>query len=395
MASTCIDDVLAEEAAELDGYFSDTPLEPQPSYPPLKESFDNAVIITNLPKVPQAKLEKLTKVVMKLVSRIGNLAACEETGFTGVLMPYSEETQSTQGFCFVEYETPEEAKNAVDVLKDYKFDKNHSLAVTPFSRALELKGISQTEFSEPEPAPFVERPNVNEWLEDPNQRDQFFIRQGRETVVMWSDGKNDPIVDYDGSREKEAGVAWCEYYAHWSPAGSYLATLVPSKGVILWGGKNYEKVGRFPSPGVELILFSPQENYLLTNNNRRDDPAAIKIFSVQTGMLLRAFPLYPKDFKHDNGQIPPPPFQWSHDDAYLARMGDGLISIFETPSMKLLDRRSLPAEGIFEFQWSPKSNVIAYWVRNYAGCTFMLNLFCIYTHSSFALLCARYRLPNI
>ena len=63
-------DALAEEAAELDGYFSDAPLDPQPKYPPLKKSFDTAIIITNLPKVPKAKLEKLTKVVIKLVSRI-------------------------------------------------------------------------------------------------------------------------------------------------------------------------------------------------------------------------------------------------------------------------------------------------------------------------------------
>ena len=66
-------DDLAAEAAELDGYFSDSPLDPEPNYPPLKESFDNAIIITNLPRVPEAKVEKLTKVVMKLVSRYWKL----------------------------------------------------------------------------------------------------------------------------------------------------------------------------------------------------------------------------------------------------------------------------------------------------------------------------------
>ena len=42
-------------------------------------------------------------------------------------------------------------------------------------------------------------------------------------------------------------------------------------------------------------------------------------------------------------------------------MGNGLISIFEAPTMRLLDKRSLAAEGIHEFQWSPKANVLAYW----------------------------------
>ena len=71
------------------------------------------------------------------------------------------------------------------------------------------------------PAPFVEKPNAMAWLEDPNQRDSFVIREGRETVVHWFDGgKNDPVMDYDGAREREAGVSWCDYYCHWSPKGS-------------------------------------------------------------------------------------------------------------------------------------------------------------------------------
>jgi len=355
---------LANEAAALDGYFSDAPLDPQPQYPDLMDSFENAVIISNLPKVKKEKVEKLTKVVMKLVSRIGTLVTDPDSGYTGVDMPFNEETNSSLGFVFCEYETLEEAKNAVEVLNDYKFDKNHSLAVIPYIRAQQLAKIEKKEFQQPEPAPFVERPNTTSWLEDPNQRDEFLTRQGKETTVYWSDGKNDPVVDYDGSREKEAGVAWCEYYAHWSPLGSYLATLVPSKGVILWSGAKYEKSGRFPCPGVEFIMFSPQEQFLLTSNNRREDPNAVKVFNVQTGKLLRAFPLYPPNVSTDG---PPPPFQWSNDDSYLARMGHGLISIYETPSMKLLDRRSLAADGIHEFQWSPKANILAYWAPEHGN----------------------------
>ena len=57
---------LAAEAEELDGYFSDTSLHPDPKYPALKESFDTAIVVLNLPKVPEAKREKLTKVTAKL-----------------------------------------------------------------------------------------------------------------------------------------------------------------------------------------------------------------------------------------------------------------------------------------------------------------------------------------
>lgn len=202
------------------------------------------------------------------------------------------------------------------------------------------------------------------WLEDSCQRDQFGVRHGSETAVYWSDGKSDPVVDYDGSREKKAGINWCDYYVQWSALGSYFATIVPSKGVILWGGKSFEKLKRFPATGVEFVVFSPRENYMYTNNNNRNDPQAIKVFSVQTGKLLRAFPLYPAKFLpegEDGTNIPPPPFQWSHDDKYLARMGKDLISVFETPSFKLLEKRSLACDGIHEFQFSPTSNMLSYW----------------------------------
>ena len=105
-------------------------------------------------------------------------------------------------------------------------------------------------------------------------------------------------------------------------------------------------------------MFSPQEKYILTNNEDPSDPVAIKIYHVPTGTLMRTFPLYPDGLPTD---VPPPPFLWSHDDKYLARMGKGLISIYEAPNMRLLDKRSLTAEGICEFQWSPKGNVLAYW----------------------------------
>lgn len=97
---------------------------------------------------------------------------------------------------------------------------------------------------------------------------------------------------------------------------------------------------------------------MLTNNEDPEDPGAIKVYHIASGTLMRAFPLFPDGV---DTNVAAPPFLWSHDDKYLARMGNGLISIFETPSMKLLDRRSMSAEGICEFQWSPQANILAYW----------------------------------
>ena len=272
----------------------------------------------------------------------------------------------TAGFCFVEYQQVADAQKAITALQEWDFDKNHKLKLTGYMRAVELSQLGE-DFEEPDPVPFVEKPNTSSWLQDSSQRDQFVVRHGKETGVYWNDGQHDPALDYDGAREKEQGVAWCEYYVHWSPQGSYLCTMVPSKGVILWGGDKFEKLGRFPAKGVEIVLFSPQEKYLLTSNNNPRDPEAIRVFSIETGQLLRAFPLYPSNYipadlaPNEASQIPPPPFQWSHNDKYLARIGKDLITIYETPTMKLLDKRSLLADGIREFQFSPKADVLAYW----------------------------------
>ena len=55
-------------------------------------------------------------------------------------------------------------------------------------------------------------------------------------------------------------------------------------------------------------------------------------------------------------------FRWSHDDKYVARMGESSIHIYETPSFYLLDMKSIKVVGIRNFSWSPTDNIIAYWV---------------------------------
>jgi uncharacterized protein with WD repeat len=46
-----------------------------------------------------------------------------------------------------------------------------------------------------------------------------------------------------------------------------------------------------------------------------------------------------------------PMFKWSHDDKYVARMGEDKIQIYELPTMKLLDKKSFSVPGVRDFAY--------------------------------------------
>lgn len=58
----------------------------------------------------------------------------------------------------------------------------------------------------------------------------------------------------------------------WSPRGSYLAT-VHRQGVAVWGGKTFTRLQRVAHPGVQRLLLSPCERYLLTFSEFPDGKA--------------------------------------------------------------------------------------------------------------------------
>jgi len=111
----------------------------------------------------------------------------------------------------------------------------------------------------------------------------------------------------------------------WSPLGTYLSTF-HKLGVALWGGPQFTQQARFSQRGVECIDFSPCERYLVTYTPRTDlgqDQKRLVIWDILSGQEKRAF--FP------DGSSVWPIFRWSHDDKYLARMGEDILSVYETP----------------------------------------------------------------
>ena len=168
---------------------------------------------------------------------------------------------------------------------------------------------------------------------------------------MYTNSQPDPV-------ETQSRNRWTETYVKWSPLGTYLATF-HTRGIALWGGDDFHQITKFSHPGVQFIEFSPCEKYLVTFSQKdmavSEDPTAIIIWDCRTGAKKRGF----------NAENPPvwPVFKWSIDDKFFARMTqDGSLSVYETPSFGLLDKKSIKVEGLKGFSWSPKDNIIAYWV---------------------------------
>lgn len=51
----------------------------------------------------------------------------------------------------------------------------------------------------------------------------------------------------------------------------------------------------------------------------------------------------------------------------MARLGKNMISVYETPEMVLLDKKSLKLEGVQDFAWSPADSIICAYQSEQAG----------------------------
>jgi hypothetical protein len=141
-------------------------------------------------------------------------------------------------------------------LNGYQLDKAHKFAATLFDEADRLAKVPE-EYVPPEERQYAPAENLLDWLSDARGRDQFVARYGDETEVAWNDApKQQAEPVYKRS-------FWTESFVEWGPSGSMLAT-VHRQGVALWGGKSFGRLMRVGHPGVQQLLFSPCERYLLS-----------------------------------------------------------------------------------------------------------------------------------
>ena len=270
-------------------------------------------------------------------------------------------------FAFVEYETPEQAVAAVKQLHGVPLDKKHTLQVNKLMdiERYGREGRVEEEYKPPTVEAFKEKEHLRSWMGDVHARDQFALYRGDKVGVFWNNKSNPPENVVDRAH-------WTQLFVQWSPKGTFLASVHP-QGVQLWGGASFSKQRQFPHPFVQLVEFSPNENYLTTWSARpiqveegsqsvlsyEEDGKNIIVWDITTGKPLRSFVSYDLTAGasaegEPKKKVQWPAFKWSSDEKYVARMMQGQsISIYELPRMNLLGKTSVKIDGVMDFEWSP------------------------------------------
>jgi translation initiation factor 3 subunit B len=341
-------------ATEDDISFDDI-LARHPLPPEFSLSTANILLVDHVPIVDPSKEEKLKAVIAKIFKPHGTV--------TSIHLPRhvdpTDKKTKTKGYAFVTLETEAQAAHAMKALDGHKMDKVHVWEVCAFSDVEKYEHVEE-DFVEPEIEPFEQKEHLRSWLADPQGRDQWAMLREEEVAVYFNQKAEAPEHVY--SRHN-----WTETYVQWSPLGTYLCTF-HRQGVALWGGASWSKIVRFYHPGVKLIHFSPRtERYLVTWSNEPinsaaaaatghspftsiDDGHQIVVWDVRTGRLLRSFPGV-------EGKLVWPVFKWSATERYFARCQPGAISVYEAPSMGLLDKKSIKVEGVKDFEWTPHADL--------------------------------------
>lgn len=330
----------------------------------MEEGLDAFVVCDGLPTVPRDSMAKLIKFILRKLNTVG------QTSEDLIHMPINEASGMTEGYAFVEYETPAQAAAAVKSLHLTPLDKRHTMSV---NRLVDIErygreGRIDEEYTAPQIEPFAEKEHLRWWVGDAEGRDQFVLFRGDNVGVYWNEKEDAPEQIVDRQH-------WTETFVAWSPKGTYL-TSMHAQGVQLWGGSSWSRQKRFAHPGVNLIDFSPDEQYMTTWSHRplqvdenhpvlsvEEDGKNYIIWDLATGKPLRSFTtLDLPGPSHDETGAPLkkklqwPAFKWSADAKYVARMTPGQsISVYELPRMNLLDKTSIKIEGIMDFEWSPSN----------------------------------------
>ncbi|KAG8769981.1 Translation initiation factor 3 subunit b, partial [Ceratobasidium sp. 428] len=328
-----------------------------------EEGFDNVLVIDGVPAIDNSREGRLFAKIQKDFGRKG---APVKDG--GLYMPYDESTGKSKGYIFAEFSTADEATFALSAMNGFPFDAKHTFAINRFTDIEKFATLDET-YVPPTVPNYTPRAHMRSWLADPAGRDQFLTYVGDEVQIHWN-ARTGPDLAF-------ARHNWTDLYVAWAPHGTVLATL-HRQGLQLWGGSDWSLIRRIAHPLARLVDFSPNERYLVTWSNEPivippgaqqgpmffspdDEGNNLAVWDVATGHLLRTFYVEGTTGGGASGgekkQMSWPQLKWSSDDRYVARVTPGQqISVYEVPSMNLLERKSIKIDGVVDFEWCPMSD---------------------------------------
>lgn len=172
------------------------------------------MVLDGLPVVPDESKDKLAKYIQKKLATAGTI---KDDGF---FMPTNAETGKTEGYAFVEYQTAEQALNAVKTIHGTPIDKRHTYNVNKLADIEKYgrEGRVNEEYNAPEIEEYKEKEHLRSWLGDYEGRDQFVMFAGDNVGIYWNQRNEEPenIVDR---------AHWTESFVQFSPIGSYMASM--------------------------------------------------------------------------------------------------------------------------------------------------------------------------
>lgn len=328
--------------------------------------FENVIVVDGLPTIPKEKVSKLETYVKKVYGQIGTILS--DGGF---YMPFDDEGVS-KGYAFIEFTESKDAQTAAEQTNGYEMDKRHKWQVCMFDDFDKFEKVPD-EYEAAAPAEYKQLENVQEWLVDTRGRDQFVVRYGDESEVLWNDAaRSQPEDVYKRS-------FWTESFVMWSPHGSLLAT-IHTQGIAVWGGPSFSRICRMAHRNVQLMEFSPNERYVISYSAEepkgRQDRASLTliVFDTFTGAKLRTFEGPVDDYAVGSaagagGAVSWPLFKWAGGDRdrFFARLGKNAISVYEAPEMGLLDKKSIKLDAVQDFMWSPADPILCAYQTEQAG----------------------------
>lgn len=331
-------------------------------------NFDQYIVVTGAPVIPESKVPVLKKALTGLFSKAGKV----------VDMEFPIEGGKTKGFLFVECATPADGTKIIKAFHTKRLDVKHRLFIYTMKDVEKYNDAGfETEFKEPEVPPFVSSGSLKSWLLDEASRDQYIVQGGDETGIFW----NTKTEDEDGLIESRS--RWSSNYVRFSLKGTFLFSY-HTQGVVVWGGADFGRLRRFYHPNVRTSSVSPNEKYLVTFATdpivvdeadeecpftKKNEGHQLCIWEISTGLLLATFPLVKSPYLNW------PLVRWSFDDKYCARMvGDTLVVHDSTKGFAPLENQSLRVKNIRDFSFAPSgvklathregddlSSVLAYW----------------------------------